>query len=185
MKVLAVAIIIVALVIIIVPQFTNCEAGKDDEAAMAMSSSVTTAGVSYASAGMESPEAMPADDAMSGAEPMATPAAGMVAKMKCYWSAHAEIVAGVPLIVIGVLLFFARRKETTRALGALTVALGVLTMLIPTTLIGTCLNDQMVCNTEMKPTLLIAGGITVALGVAVLVLGEMRRETGGGSAPAA
>ena len=139
---------------------------------------------------MEIPEPMTSEEALSGAEPMGTASAmpantGMVAKMKCYWSAHAEIVAGVPLIVIGALLLFARRRETTRALGAVTVTLGVLTMLIPTTLIGTCLNDQMVCNTEMKPTLLIAGGITVALGVAVLVLGEMRRESGGGPAPAA
>jgi hypothetical protein len=180
-KVLAVAIIVVALVIIIVPQFTNCEYGKDDAAPPAMdtSSSGSSPTVTYASM-EETPEAM------SGAEPMATPAAtGMVAKMKCYWSAHAEIVAGVPLAVIGVLLFFARRKETTRVLGVLAAVLGVLTMLIPTTLIGTCLNDQMVCNTEMKPTLLIAGGITVALGVAVLVLGETRREDGGSGPVAA
>ncbi len=183
MKVLAVAIIIVALVIIIVPQFTNCEANKESKAMDDMSSAVTTAGVSYASM-EETPEAM------SSAEPMGTASAmpastGMVAKMKCYWSAHAEIVAGVPLVVIGVLLFFARRKETTRALGALTVALGVLTMLIPTTLIGTCVNDQMVCNTEMKPTLLIAGGITIALGIAVLVVGERKRENGGAGPAAA
>jgi hypothetical protein len=39
----------------------------------------------------------------------------------------------------------------------------------------------MVCNTEMKPTLFITGGITVALGIAVLVLGEMRRPTDGPS----
>ena len=39
---------------------------------------------------------------------------------------------------------------------------------------------MMVCNTEMKPTLLITGGITIALGIAVLVLGEMRRESGSG-----
>ena len=32
MKVLAVLIIIIALVIIIVPQFTNCEYGNDDAA---------------------------------------------------------------------------------------------------------------------------------------------------------
>ena len=105
--------------------------------------------------------------------------------MKCYWAAHAEIVVGVPLLVVGVLLLFARRKETTRALGILTAVLGVLTILIPTSIVGTCLNDQMVCNTEMKPTLLIAGGITVALGIAVVVVGEMKRDNGADDGAAA
>jgi hypothetical protein len=158
MKVLAVLIILVALVIIIVPQFTNCEAGKDN-ATTSMSS--------------------------AGATATASPAAMPYRMMKCYWTAHAEIVAGVPLIAIGVLLFFARRKETTRVLGILTAILGVLTILLPTSIIGTCLNDQMVCNTEMKPVLLICGGITVALGIAVLVVGEMRRDSGGNGGAAA
>ena len=99
--------------------------------------------------------------------------------MKCFWSARAEIIAGVPLIALGVLLLFARRKETIRVIGILTTIIGVLTILIPTTLVGTCANTAMVCNTEMKPTLLVAGGLTVALGIAVLVLGELRRPTDG------
>ena len=82
-------------------------------------------------------------------------------------------------MVLGVLLFFARRKETIRVIGILTVLLGVLTIVIPTQLVGTCANTAMVCNTEMKPALLVAGGITVALGIAVLILGEMRRPSGG------
>ena len=167
-KVLAVLIIIIALVIIIVPQFTNCEYGKDD-GATSMTSTDTTATVVYAS--MESP--------------VAAAAAMPYRMMKCYWAAHAEIVVGVPLLVVGVLLLFARRKETTRALGILTAVLGVLTILIPTSIVGTCLNDQMVCNTEMKPTLLIAGGITVALGIAVVVVGEMKRDNGADAGTAA
>ena len=98
-KVLAVLIIIVALVIIIVPQFTNCEYGNDN-AATGMSSSTsvdTPTTVVYAS--MTSPMAA---------------AAMPYRMMKCYWSAHAEIVVGVPLLAVGVLLLFARRKETMR-----------------------------------------------------------------------
>jgi uncharacterized membrane protein YeiB len=161
MKVLAVFIILVALVITIAPQYTNCEADKDD-AAM----SVSGTGAS--------------------ASPSASPAAAPYRMMKCYWTAHAEIVAGVPLIAIGILLFFARRKETTRALGILTAILGVLTILLTTSIIGTCLNDQMICNTQMKPILFICGGITVALGIAVVVVGEMKRDHGdnGGAAAA-
>jgi CHASE2 domain-containing sensor protein len=169
-KVLAVLIIIIALVIIIVPQFTNCEYGNDNATAgMSSSTSVeTSTTVAYAS--MTSPMAA---------------AAMPYRMMKCYWSAHAEIVVGVPLLAVGVLLLFARRKETTRVLGILTVVLGVLTIVIPTSIVGTCANDQMVCNTEMKPTLLIAGGIAVALGIAVVVVGEMKRENGADDGAAA
>ena len=168
MKVLAVLILIVALVIIIVPQTTNCAAGEGDPA-MRMGG---TGSATPSSASMEG--AMPG----AGAAPAAKP--------KCFWSARAEIVVGVPLLAIGVLLFFARRKETVRALGVLATISGVLTILVPITIIGTCLSSQMVCNREMKPTLLIAGGITLALAIAALVLGETRREDGGsgGVAPA-
>ncbi len=168
MKVLAVLIIVMGLVIVVVPQFTNCEYGNSHPATIDMQSGVTGA-VEYASMGAAS---------TSAAESTSVP----YRMMKCFWSARAEIIAGVPLIALGILLFFARRKETIRVIGILTVLLGVLTIVIPTQLVGTCANTAMVCNTEMKPTLLVAGGITAALGVAVLVLGEMRRPAGGSAA---
>jgi hypothetical protein len=163
-KVLAILIIIMGLVIVIVPQFTNCEYGAVHPATINMQSAVAGA-VEYASTGGMS----------TSGESAGVP----YRMMKCFWSARAEIVAGVPLVVLGVLLFFARRKETIRVIGILTVLLGVLTVIIPAQLVGTCANTAMVCNREMKPTLFVAGGITVALGVAVLVLGEMRRPQGG------
>jgi hypothetical protein len=164
-KVLAVLIIILGLVIIIVPQFTNCEYGADHPATLDMQSS-SAGEVEYASAG-----SMGTSTGESAGVPYRM--------MKCFWSARAEIVTGLPLVVLGVLLFFARRKETIRVIGILTLLLGVLTIVIPTQLVGTCANTAMVCNTEMKPALLVAGGITAALGIAVLVLGEMRRPSGG------
>lgn len=170
MKVLAILIIVVALVIVIVPQFTNCEYGKDNAATKTMTITTISSASTVSYASMSSP--------MGGAAAAALP----YRMMKCFWSARAEIIAGVPLIALGALLFFARRKETTRVLGIVTVVLGALTILIPTSIVGTCANSQMVCNTEMKPTLLIAGGITVALGVATLVFGEMKRESGGAAA---
>jgi hypothetical protein len=163
-KVLAVLIIILGLAIIIVPQFTNCEYGKDNPETLNMQTS-DAAVTEYASTG--------------GMEATAESAAVPYRAMKCLWSARAEIIAGVPVIVLGALLLFARRKETIRVIGILTAVMGVLTILIPTSFIGVCKNPDMVCNTEMKPTLLIAGGITVALGIAVVALGEMRRPTQG------
>ena len=163
MKVLAVLLVIVALVIIIVPQFTNCEYGKDRAATETIT--ITTVGSS-----------------IGGAQA----AAGLPYRMmKCFWSARAEIIAGIPLLAVGALLLFARRKETTRVLGIVAIVTGVLTILIPTTIVGTCANSMMVCNTEMKPTLLVAGGLTIALGIAAIVAGEMRRESGGNGVAAA
>jgi hypothetical protein len=164
-KILAVLIIVLGLVIIIVPQFTNCEYGKEHPATLNMKTSDSHV-IEYASMG--------GMDAAAG-ESASVP----YRMMKCFWSARAEIITGVPLVVLGILLLFARRKETFRVIGVMTTLLGVLTILLPTSVIGTCMNPDMVCNTEMKPTLLISGGITVALGVAVLVLGEMRRPTDG------
>jgi hypothetical protein len=167
-KVLAVLIIILGLAVIIVPQFTNCEYGKDSPETLNMQMS-DAAVTEYASMGEM--EGRVADTMESGAVPYRA--------MKCLWSARGEIIAGVPIIVLGALLLFSRRKETIRVIGILTAVMGVLTILIPTTFIGTCVNPDMVCNTEMKPTLFITGGLTVALGIAVVVLGELRRPTQG------
>ena len=171
MKVLAVLLMIVALAIIIVPQFTNCEYGNDHPATINMKTSDAGAVVQYAS--------------MGSMDTTAAEASVPYRMMKCFWSARAEIIAGVPLFALGVLLLFARRKETIRVIGIIATLIGVLTILIPTTLIGTCMNPDMVCNTQMKPTLFICGGITVALGIAVLVLGETRRPTDGPAEAAA
>lgn len=170
MRVLAFLVIVLALVVVIVPQFTNCEAGRDHPAVLNMQTS-DAGDVRYASM-----------TAMEG--PMES-AAVPYRMMRCLWSARAEIVAGLPLVALGALLLFARRRETIRVIGVMTTLLGVLTILIPTTVVGTCLNPAMVCNTQMKPTLLVSGGIMVALGIAVLVLGQMRRPSGPARAAAA
>jgi hypothetical protein len=164
-KVLAILISVLGLVVIIVPQFTNCEYGSEQPATLNMQTSHIHT-LEYASMG-----ALEA----SGGESTSVP----YRMMKCFWSARAEIATGVPLALLGALLLFSRRKETFRTIGVMAVLLGVLVVTITTRLIGTCANPAMVCNTQMKPTLLVAGGITVALGVAVLVLGEARRPTDG------
>jgi hypothetical protein len=170
LKILAILIIVLGLVIVIVPQFTNCEYGNEHPATLNMQTDAHV--VEYAS--------------MGGVDTTAADAASVPYRMmKCFWSARAEIMTGVPLVALGILLLFARRRETFRVIGAMTALLGVLTIIIPTAVVGTCANPAMVCNTEMKPTLLVAGGITVALGVAVLVVGEMRRPTDGPAEAAA
>jgi hypothetical protein len=134
-KIIAVVVLILALVVMLVPQFTNCSA---DGRSLTLQNGKTVA-------------------------------------MKCLWSARAELALGVPLLALGVLMALSRRKETIRALSALTVIIGVLVILIPSELIGVCASADMDCNSIMKPTMIVSGILIILAGLAALVLNERRK----------
>ena len=100
----------------------------------------------------------------------------MTAPMPCHYSARSAVLIAIPLGILGLLLLLSRRKETTRALAVLGIALGAVTMAVPS-FVGTCGMATMICNEVLKPTMLLAGGIVVVLSVILLVLGERRRDS--------
>jgi hypothetical protein len=135
-KIIAVIIVILALVVVIVPQFTNCSAeGKT-----------------------------------------LTLQNGKTVAMKCAWSARAELALGIPLLALGVLMAVSRRKETLRSLSILDVILGVLIILIPTSMIGVCASAAMDCNSILKPTMIVCGILVILAGLAALVLNERKKD---------
>ena len=128
-KGLGVAIIVLALAIAIIPQFTNCEAqGRQ-----------------------------------------LTLANGTTTPMKCTWTARAEIATGVPLLAVGSMMLFIRKRESLGYLGGLGMILGVFAMLLPTSLIGVC-SGPMVCHTVMKPSLLTLGSLVIAASLTGVML---------------
>jgi hypothetical protein len=134
-RVLGVAIIALALAIIVIPQFTNCEAqGR-----------------------------------------VLTLASGKTTPMKCTWTARAEIATGVPILAIGSMMLFVRKKESLRYLGGMGAVLGIFAMLLPTVLIGVC-SGNMVCHTVMKPSLLTFGALVTAAGVIGITLASRKGE---------
>ena len=157
MKVLAMVLVIAGLVIAIAPQFTNCEAQGGTMPTATAKVASTAPSVTFASL-------------------QAAVTTTIVPKMKCLWSARGSLAVGVSLAVAGGLLFFARRKETRRALGIVGALLGAFAILLPTSLIGTCASSAAVCNTTMKPILLAAGGLAVAASVVLLAVNELGRE---------
>lgn len=159
MKVLALLLVVAGLVIAIMPQSTNCEARGG-----------TMPGDDSAEAGAQ---LSPATTMVSMTVPVA---AGVAPKMKCLWSARGALAVGASLAVAGGLLYFARRKETRRALGIVCALLATSTLLLPTSLIGTCGPDAAVCNTTMKPIMLAAGGVALAASLVILVMNELKRE---------
>ena len=106
-----------------------------------------------------------------------TLANGRTVAMKCLWTARASIAVAVPLALIGVLLLLARRRETQRALAAITAVLGLFAVLLPTSLIGVCQAMGSGCNEVTKPVLILAGGLAVAGGVAVFALARDQAES--------
>jgi hypothetical protein len=129
MKAIGAIIVVLALVIGIVPQFTDC---------LAQGNAIT----------------LPNGNSLP---------------MKCHWTRQAEIAVAIPLFVVGALTILSRRKQTLRALAVVGLALGAAAILIPTYLIGVCASDEMICSMLMKPTLLFAGVLTVAVNAIALV----------------
>jgi hypothetical protein len=136
MRVIAIIIMLLALAIGVVPQFTNCSAqGRAIE--------------------------------LPG---------GRTMPMKCHWTAMAAPAVAVPLLIVGGLMFFSRRRETLLALCLLGAVLGVFAMLLPTYLIGVCASDEMLCNIELKPTMVFSGTVTLGAGLVGLVLAGKARS---------
>jgi hypothetical protein len=89
--------------------------------------------------------------------------------MKCHWTGVAEIATGVPLIAVGAMMFASRRKESQLTLGIMGSILGIFAILLPTKLIGVC-QSSMLCNTAMKPALIILGSLAIAGSLVAIVL---------------
>ena len=90
---------------------------------------------------------------------------GNTVPMKCHWAGIAEIGAAVTLGAAGLLSFRNRRPDTSRSLGLMGVAGGVMAILFPTVLIGVCANPMMTCNMIMRPALILLGTLGIAASV--------------------
>jgi uncharacterized membrane protein HdeD (DUF308 family) len=95
--------------------------------------------------------------------------------MKCYWTSQSELVDGAILLVVGVLMLVARRKETQMFLSILGILLGIAAILLPAYLIGTCA-PPMLCNTVMKTSLLILGPLVIIDSIVGLIISIKTRE---------
>jgi len=82
---------------------------------------------------------------------------------KCYWMAWAEVAVGIPIVVSALMLVFIRRPETRKVLSLIALTLGVMVILLPTALIGTCPEPTAPCNTGTKPALLALGAVIVGI----------------------
>ena len=95
---------------------------------------------------------------------------GRTVSMKCHWAGVAEVAAAIPLALAGIYALRSRRKETLRFAGLVGATSGLVAILLPTALIGTCMNASMICNLLMRPILLASGIIAIVASIALIVL---------------
>jgi hypothetical protein len=101
---------------------------------------------------------------------------GSTVPMKCHWSGVAELVLAAPLLFVGLAMFASKRKETRRVLALMGLLLGAIIVAVPTVLIGVCASAEMLCNSIMRPTLVLAGILVMAICVVSWVMAERTAE---------
>ncbi len=99
-----------------------------------------------------------------------TLANGRTVPMKCHWTGVAEIATGVPLMAVGAMMTFTRRKRNLLGLGVMGSILGIFAILLPTQMIGVCTSMTGLCNTVMKPTLVTLGSLAIVGSLGVMVI---------------
>lgn len=85
--------------------------------------------------------------------------------MKCFWTARAELGAGILISLLGL---FAALTDSIRIRIGLTAAVllnGILALLLPTVLIGVCGSTRMGCRALSLPALSILSGLLIAIAI--------------------
>lgn len=99
---------------------------------------------------------------------MLTLESGRQIPMKCHWSGRAELGLSLPLAAVGLMMAFSRRKESRRLLGITGMSLGGVAILLPTVLIGVCMNPDMPCVSTMRPAEVLAGALVIGISLGVI-----------------
>lgn len=95
--------------------------------------------------------------------------------MKCNWMGKAEIGVGAVIALIGVLQMVMDHAKVRMGLSMAAVPMGLLTLMLPTKLIGVCKNQHMPCVTLTRPALLILGIAVMAVaGLSAFALSKVK-----------
>jgi hypothetical protein len=88
----------------------------------------------------------------------------------CNDTGHAEILIGASIAVLSVSMLFMNDGRRRMCLGFAVLALSVLSVLVVTTIIGTCDSGMMACNRTGKPGMIATGTIAAMVSVVNVVL---------------
>ena len=94
---------------------------------------------------------------------------GKTTPMKCFWSGRSEMIPGIILLATGIMFILSRKKETTLFLSIIGLIASIFVLLMPLYFIGICSTPTMICNTVMKPVVIILAALAILDLIAGLV----------------
>lgn len=96
-------------------------------------------------------------------------ASGGTTPMKCHWTGQAEIGIGILILCGGVLLTVFQSQLIQIGISIMTALTGVLSLLVPTVLIGGCKMETMPCRAATFPALIVLSLLVIAVCAANVV----------------
>ncbi len=90
---------------------------------------------------------------------------GKQVPMRCHWTARAEMLLGVLLLIVGLMVTFLKNPGERQRLHHQVGFLGLATILTPLFIIPTCTSPDMPCNVGTKPALIILGSLAFLTGL--------------------
>ena len=91
-------------------------------------------------------------------------------KMKCYYTANAELAVGIIAALIGIAIILIDKNKAKLVLSAVQAVLGLVIILIPTAIIGVCGSPMMHCVSTTKPALIVIGALVTVISVILALL---------------
>ena len=91
-------------------------------------------------------------------------------KMKCYYTANAELAVGIIAALIGIAIILIDKNKAKLVLSAVQAVLGLVIILIPTAIIGVCGSPMMHCVSATKPALIVIGALVTLISVILALL---------------
>ena len=97
----------------------------------------------------------------------------------CHWTARAELMVGILIVLDGILIIGFKKHETRLALSIMLFLLGLTVLLIPTVFIGMCETATMPCRVRTEPALIVVSIITMIVGIGNIVFqsSSIKEET--------
>ena len=88
--------------------------------------------------------------------------------MKCFWSCRSLFALGILAILVGILVLLVKNRKITNEV-VISLAISIMSILIPLVIIGGCMKDTMHCRVTTFPVIYAIAGANVLLQLFVLV----------------